>query len=430
MTIYLVAGKEVDSEDDDFQNYLASVHNQANRPLCLCKEGGIEMYVTKINNHYTIKRMPNSGGVHAVGCSSYEMPGELTGLGEVMGAAINENLEEGTTDLKLDFSLSKGKKGKTPAISESESDSVKTDGTKLTIRSTLHYLWEQAGFNRWHPRMEGKRNWYIVRKHLLSGCETSTAKKSSLPDILYIPESFNLDQKAEIQHRRMAKFTPLMTANPNGSQKMMIVVGEVKMIDKARFGQKIVFKHLPDCHFMMNDDLHKRLMKRFDAEFKLWEALEDTHMIAIGTFGVNQAGFATLDELALMVVDANWIPIENQYEKEVIDEMVRQKRVFIKGLRYNLSQKRPLASLVTADIEPIPTAMYVIPPGASEEYIQDVDAMIEDSTFNSWVWNAAELMPEFPVTPKQIGYTAHDAVDLTSRDSIAEAMPLHASQTQ
>ncbi len=148
---------------DDLQGYLADAHANKIRPLCMCLPGGVPMYVAKVGEHYAIKRMPNTGGTHDPDCTSYDPPAELSGLGEVKGEAIQENVEDGTTTLRLDFSLSKTGGKAAPAPSGVAADTVRTDGAKLTLRGTLHYLWEEAQLNRWYPAMEGKRSWYVVR---------------------------------------------------------------------------------------------------------------------------------------------------------------------------------------------------------------------------------------------------------------------------
>ena len=123
--------------------------------------------------------------------------------------------------------------------------------------------------------MAGKRSWYVIRKYLMQAAEDKMAKGASLADILYIPESFNAEKKNEITQRRIAHMGKA-AATVKGSRRLMIVIGVVKEVAQSRYGHKIVFKHLPDCHFMMNDDLHKRLLKRFEVELGLWDALEDT----------------------------------------------------------------------------------------------------------------------------------------------------------
>ncbi|MYM53395.1 DUF1173 family protein, partial [Pseudomonas aeruginosa] len=154
-----------------------------------------------------------------------------------------------------------------------------------------------------------------------------------------------------MSQRRVAPMGEADTA-VKGSRRLMIVIGEVKEVAQSRYGHKIVFKHLPDCHFMMNDDLHKRLLKRFEVELGLWDALEDTHLMAIGTFSVGNTGIASLEEVALMSVTENWIPFESTFDQMVIDAMSRANRRFMKGMRYNLPSNRPLACLVASDTLP------------------------------------------------------------------------------
>jgi hypothetical protein len=358
------------------------------------------MYIAKVAGKFVMKRMPNSGGDHSPACDSYEPPPELSGLGQVMGSAIQEDPDEGLIALRFDFSLSKVAGRAAPTPSGGESDSVKTDGNKLTLRGTLHYLWEEAGFNRWAPSMSGKRSWYVIRKYLLLSAEDKMAKGSSLTDQLYVPESFNAEKKDEITQRRMALMSRV-AAPVKGARRLMLVIGEVKEIAQSRYGHKIVFKHLPDCHFMINEDLHKRLLKRFDIELGLWDALEDSHLMAIGTFGVSAQGITSLEEVALMAVTENWIPFESTFDKMVIDAMTRASRRFMKSMRYNLPSSKPLACIVASDTFPEPTAMYVLTPGTSEEYEDALTDLVQESKLSSWIWRAGES--EMPLLP-----TLHD----------------------
>src|SRR4051812_14709935 len=111
------------------QAALATVHHNPDRPACLCREPAVPMYVAKVGGHYLLKRMPGTGPQHDPACDSYEPPAELSGLGEVLGSAIQENVEDGTTSLKFAFSLTR-LPGRAPAKGGPPTDSVKTDGTK------------------------------------------------------------------------------------------------------------------------------------------------------------------------------------------------------------------------------------------------------------------------------------------------------------
>jgi hypothetical protein len=380
---------------DDLRAYLADAHGGKARPLCMCTPMGVPMYVAKVGEHYVIKRMPNTGGTHAPDCASYEPPAELSGLGEVKGEAIQENIEDGITTLKLDFSLSKIGARIAPAPSGEAADTVRTDGAKLTLRGTLHYLWEEAELNRWYPAMAGKRSWYIVRKCLLQAAAGKVSKGEPLGRSLYVPESFSSEHAAGTTQRRIAHMAGLATSAK--TRKLMIAIGEVKEIAESRYGFKIVAKHLSDFPLMMSEELHLRLQKRFVNELALWDSIEDSHLIFIATLGLGPTGIASVEALAVMVVTANWIPFEHAYDKLMLDALTAQKRRFVKGLRYNLAENKPLACAVLADVLPKPVALYVQPPGIEQEDEDALSTLIGESDMPSWIWRAGEAMPSLPV---------------------------------
>ena len=199
-------------------------------------------------------------------------------------------------------------------------DSVKADAAKLSLRATLHYLWEEAGFNRWTERMTGKRNWFIIRKHLLHAAENKTAKGAPLSDVLYIPEVFSAERKAELAQRHLSAISRIR-ATGAGPRRLMLLIGEVKEFAAARHGHKLIVKHLPDHSFLLSEDLHRRMKARFEREITLWDAVPGAHLIVIATFGVAPAGVTAVEELALMVVTETWIPIEHIYDANLVSAL-------------------------------------------------------------------------------------------------------------
>lgn len=401
MATYRIETRTFTLNDADIAALLATIHARRDRPLCLCQRNGVPMYVAKAGARFIIKRMPNSGGQHQPNCESYEPPAELSGLGELTGAAIQENVDEGVTTLRFGFGLSKLPGRTPPAPSGAESDTVKSDGKKLTLRGTLHYLWDQAGFHRWTPAMRGKRSWAVIRKYLSQAAQDKRAKGTGLDDILYLPEPFRLDDKEAIEQRRALKLAPL-SAGTSGARKLMILIGEVKEFRQARFGFKAVIRHLADYTFMLDEKLFKQLEKRFQTELLLWDSKEDSHLIMVATFGVNPAG-AYIEETALMVVNDQWVPFESNSEHRLLQALTEQNRPFIKGLRFNLDSKQPLAAAVVSDCTPKPVALYVIPPTASDKYTAALDEMVRESSMPAWFWRpAGEGLPKLP---EREGYT-------------------------
>src|SRR4051812_32250046 len=103
----LIAREAVSQGAPDLHARLAEAHPRQERPSCLCRDGGVPMYVARVGARFFLKRMPLTGPQHDPACESYEPPPELSGRGEVAGSAIEENAEDGITRLKLDFSLSR-----------------------------------------------------------------------------------------------------------------------------------------------------------------------------------------------------------------------------------------------------------------------------------------------------------------------------------
>lgn len=398
---YLISNRRIEKDNPGLQDLLAKVYGSKIRPICLCRDPGIEMYIAKVGEHFIVKRMPNTGSLHDPSCDSFEPPPELSGLGEVMGSAIREDTECGLTELRFDFSMSRIPGRVIQPQGGVESDSVRTDGKRLTLLSMLHYLWEEAGFNRWTPAMAGKRTWSTIRKYLLLAAQNKLVKGAPLVERLYIPEPFNAEKKEMINARRKSQTVKVM-AGQGGNRQLMIFFGEVKDFQSARFGYKMLIKHAPDFPFLVNDDMYKLLQKRYAASIELWKSLDDIQMVAVGTFSINAANLPMVEEMALMTVTSNWIPFENISDKALIDALTEGDRRFTKGLRYNLPSTKPLASVVLSDTAPLATAMYLVPAEAEDEYRVAVDALKEESHLAAWTWNTEDFeIPEFPPSAGQ-----------------------------
>lgn len=392
---FLVGGEVVSEDAPDLEMRLKSVGRLKERPLCLCGSPGLPLYVAQAGSRLILKRMPLTGSQHDPTCSSYETPPELSGRGEVQGSAIEEDVAEGTTRLKLGFSLSKRGKRAAVAPGDGAGETARTDGAKLTLRGLLHFLWEEAELNQWAPGMAGRRTWAVVRHRLLAAAASKAAKGVPLAELLFVPETFAAERKADIAERRGLALKPLRAA-ANGPRPLMVLIGEVKEIAPARFGHKLVVKHLPDMPLMLGEDIHRRLKSRFEAELELADGVPGTHLLAIASFGQSTTGVASVEEIALMVVTEQWIPIEHTCDGELIAALSRSGARFVKGLRYNLARTRPLACAVLPTTRPRPTALYVVPPGAHDSFGPELQELVAASELASWIWEAGTAMPPLP----------------------------------
>lgn len=390
-------GTEIFEEDaPDLQGALKGAYERRERPLCLCREPGLAMYIAQIGDIFAIKRMPLSGGGHDPACESYESPYELSGLGPLMGSAIQLDPQSGLAALKLEFSLSKTGSRAAPVPTGEGTSSVSGDAKKLSLRGLLHYLWQEAELTVWTSHWKDKRHWWTVRHHLTEAATQMTVKGGSLSEILFVPEAFRADRKVTIEKRRAEALLPAV-APKAGPRKLMVLVGEVKGFEPARSGQKLIVKHMPGFPFIVDDALHRRLRARFEKELSLWEADSSSHLIATATFGLNVAGLAIVEEIALMIVSENWIPYESAAEKKLVEALARLREKSVKGLRYNLSDDQPIANALLQN-RADPVALYIVPAGADGEFEVALQDMIAGRPeMGSWIWRVGEGdMPPLP----------------------------------
>jgi len=414
--VYEIAGRRFEIGARGFAEAIADAHAAHQRPRCMCLVEGVEVYVARLGDGYIVKRMPDTGSHHAPDCPSYEPPAESSGLGQVLGSAITEDPTTGKTTLKLDFSMSKIAGRTAMPTAGGDSDSVASSGTKLSLRGLLHYLWDQADLTRWQPGFAGRRTWSTVRKHLLQAAENKIARGDSLRTRLYIPEAFSVDQRDAINARRVAQWSQAVAA-PGKPQHLMLLIAEVKEIVQARYGFKAVVKHVPDQAFALDEQLYRRLGWRFESALALWGAAEDIHMVIIATFSLAATGIPTIVELSLMPVTRYWLPVEDGYEKQLIEGLVADGRSFVKGLRYNLGAEGALASATLTDCEGSAPLLFVVHAG-----IEDSGRHLQmcDPSAPVWRWSpSSERMPALP--PQQQHATRGER--LTPQPSADEQPP-------
>ena len=389
MRRFKLADQVIEETAPDFQDTLADAYHSRIRPFCLCNEDGLAMYIAQVGDQYIVKRMPLSGGGHDPACPSYEAPDELSGLGMLMGSAIQVDPESGMSALKVGFSLTKIGTRSAPGAGADGSDIVAGDAKKLSLRSLLHYLWHQAELTVWTSRWAGKRHWWNIRWHLIEAAGQMMVKGGMLREILLVPEPFRAMDKAAIEQRRSAALVAALPPK-SGPRKLMILVGEVKDFAPSRRGHRLIVKHLPDFPLHLDEGLYRRLRGRFENELALWGVDDASHLIAIATFGLTPAGLAVVEDMALMVVAENWVPYESTYEKKLVNALAKVRERSVKGLRYNLPAEKPTAAAMLQR-QSQPVALYVVPPSADSAYDEALAELITSRReIGAWIWRTIE----------------------------------------
>lgn len=389
-TAFDVAGSLVDDVHTPVAQQVLSRAKAARlRPLCLCQPPGVEMYIAAAGQDLIVKRMPGTAAAHDHRCRSWLPPGELSGYGAVAEQSIVDNPVDGTTALRLGFSLSKAGNRAAPEPSDSPPNTVQADGNKLSLRAVLHYLWDEAELTSWHPAFAGHRSWAVVYQRLRAAVDGKLVRKNPLAASLFVPEPFSADRKTEIEKRRIKTWAQARR-QPGKTTKLLIGVGEVKGIEPASHAFKLQVRHQPGRPWFLDQDLYRKFAKRFATELELWQMAEagEVRLLAISTFSVSQAGYVNVEQLSLMTTDRNWLPFTGDADRTLLSTAIDEERSFRKVLSYNGSATA-MASLIFTDTTPAIAAFIDRPAGEA-----DGDTSI--AGLPVWNWRTDEDMPDLP----------------------------------
>jgi hypothetical protein len=388
---YFLQRQGATSDDPHFEELLALAYAAGERPLCLCRTDiELRLYISHRHGGHVLARMPDTGPTHAPSCDHYDAPDHLTGLGQVRGSAVVDDEESGETTLKFGFPLSRGAARAAPTAFSNEKLELKSTGIRLTLRGFLHFLWDRSELTHWRPRMANKRNWYIVRRELVNAAASCRVKGGSLAGVLFVPEPFSVETKDEIVSRRMAQLASVRAS----VDAIMVVVGEVKTLDPSRYGERLVFKHLPDMPFFMDEDMARRFNRHYADELQLWRSHQpEDHLILAASFSINSKGMPGLYEIAVMPVTRQWLPYESADERALLAKALEEGRIFVKGLRYNLQQSKPIASITLQDTGKTATAIYLARNFSDPVYDEELAELMHTPGPAHEVWSPGAALP-------------------------------------
>lgn len=394
-TMYLVRARRMNDSAAELQLALAELHGTSERPRCLCMPGGVDMYIAK-TDRYLLKRMPGTGHQHHPSCTSFEPAYSDSGLGELMGEAVVDN-GDADTEIYVNFSLKKGCGLARQPAKKREPVEVTVAKRKMSLRAVMHYLFDRAGFNRWAPAMEGKRNQAVIHKYLMEVAGSTRIKGRPMSEHLYVPEQFNEQRKTEIAERRRGKLASLASQVDAGSTGIGIVLGEFKGVSEAVNGKKVSIKHMPDMPLFIDEKSWKKIERTFEATFLMRDANPGAALRIIMCaliYPKTEAAFL-IHAASLMTTTANWIPVEDAHEAQLVHALTSAHRHFIKPLAYDSRHAMRFATALLLDAGPMPVPLHTISAFCSDTIKAEKAARLQAGP-GTWVWISGQPMPPLP----------------------------------
>lgn len=391
---YSIKGRVLAEDDPRLQDALAQVYETPERPRCLCVPGGVEMYVAR-HRRFVVKRMPETGNQHITACPSFEPDAQQSGLGELLGEAVVER-EVGKVELRVDFpwTHTKGRsltRGEARDIAE-----VAAPRRRMSLRALMHFLFERAGFNRWSPAMQGKRNQGVLHKYLLEAAEDMLVKGVALHERLYVPEPFNEATRADAAQRRREKLAVLRPRE--GHSPLAVVIGEFKASEAAAQGRRVWIKHMPDAPLLTSAKTWERIERVFTPLFEARDA--DTgfrvRLMIAALIGGRREHTYEIEAASLMLTSEHWIPVEGIHELPLVHALVEQQRRFVKPLRYDAKSAAGFANALLLDSGATLVPLHVLSAFMKPEERLTKERAVAKFGAEAWVWATDDRMPALP----------------------------------
>lgn len=405
---FWIAGKKISREEMDsthvldVQKLLKIDYERGVRPRCLCNATGVEMTIRKLPSRYVIAKMPDSGHVHDANCDSYSPEDADIGVREAKSHLPKPDAN-GTTWMKLNVALSEKPEQLTNRpVRHFSRESRHPSSGQTSLLGLLQHAWSESGLNRWHPNMASKRGWRTIHRLINEYATTVVASKRPLQSRLFIPAPFNLATRLQ-QLEEFQEFMQPFEQAPDGTVQFAILIGEVTTLASTRFGGRISIKHLKDFNFWLSSDAYEKITQRFERAIRHVNEPETLNHV-VGIFLVRRSNEGQSYHVrtgALMVTNANWIPVESSYERQIADALVASNRHFMKPLRYDCEDDVVLPDFLLLDLtsKPVPMEIY----GMSGNNIYETRKLEKVAYYRQsghlyWQWDVGETdrWPPFP----------------------------------
>ncbi len=398
LTRYFIKGQTYTCADPQLQEALSRVYGASERPRCMCVPGGIEMYIAK-HADYVVKRMPDTGRLHHPTCPSFEPKPGTSGLSELIGEAIIEHSPD-QVEVRTDFAISRipGKAMPGGAALPDPAE-IRAPRKRMSLRALLHFLYERAGFNRWYPAMEGRRNQGVLHKYLLQASRGVVLKGAMLDERLYVPEPFRSEFKEEIAARRRKRLALLLSPEDAVQFKMAIIVGEYNGSEPTTFGRRISVRHMPDVSLCIDGKTWHRVERSYGVILQARDAdvACKPRVMMVALIYAKGEQVYQVDTISMMLTTESWIPLDGLHELPLIEALQQERRAFLKPLKYDARTAAAFPNVLLLDSGEAPVPMHVVSPFADAKERAIKEKVVANGGASTWVWYADREMPALPV---------------------------------
>ena len=326
----VVAVTAVKKHPDQFTGLFGRARGEVGYAICLCRtDQQVRLVIRCRNGRYHLATWPAGGQQHAPGCTWYRSSSSVSGRGAYAEAITTS--DEGTA-IRLSTPLIVRGATATPAEVAASAPAGADEATShrsMGPLALLHYLWEQAQLNVWHP--DQQRSWSSCRTLLAEQAEDCRVNRLPLTDTLWIVPPFQreaADHVAAAWDRFLARLARTARTRRRG-----LVLGEVREVEPTDYGVRVKLRHQRAALFA-TEQLVRQAHRSYPNVFSELAGQPDRRQVVLCVVERSRAGYPLIVDLAAMLTTTTYLPADSDYEARLADALVAAKREFVKPLRY------------------------------------------------------------------------------------------------
>ncbi|RAS59545.1 uncharacterized protein DUF1173 [Lentzea atacamensis] len=326
----VVAAAAVKQHPDRYTTLFARARSEVGHAICLCRNDKVVRLVIRCRSgRYHLANWPAEGHQHIPGCPWYRSHSSVSGRSAYAEAITT--IEDGTA-IRLSAPLTVRGASASPSTTTGPADAAAgTSRRALGPLALLHYLWECAQLNTWHPQVE-RRTWRTCQALLDEQVRDCQVNKVPLADALWIVPAFRPEHADRINaawDRFLAGLTATSRARRRG-----LVLGELRAATPTDYSVRLSLAH-QKAPLYATPQLMDRVRRSYPSVFSEHTGQSLRPRVVLCLIERSPGGYAKVVDLAAMLTTQTYLPVDSSYEADMADSLVSAGRAFVKPLRYD-----------------------------------------------------------------------------------------------
>lgn len=201
----------------------------------------------------------------------------------------------------------------------------------MGLLALLHFLWESAQLNVWHPA-RGKRTWPSCAALLAEQADDCRINRVALTGTLWIVPAFQHEHADRINAAWQGFLDRLIATGR--VRRRGLVLGEIRAVEPGDYSVRVRLAH-QRAPLFATPQLIDRARRSYPSAFSDQSSQQARRQVVLCLIERSRNGYPMIVDLAAMLTTSSYLPADSSHEADMADALVDAGRAFLKPLRYD-----------------------------------------------------------------------------------------------